>query len=710
MMMTTFRNAVATLMMIAAPATAQDADRKPFFPAIAAPASAPVNAPETLTEMGERKPFFYGKEAAQDDVDLPKLAPGLARDRVHLVSAGPVLFASASSAQTFVFSLSSPAETVISVGYLTGPDNHEGHSGMRITLNGEIVGQERISAASNGRVEVIVPARLTTAGLNRVEVRVTQADASCGTGEGVWTRLRPEATYAEVPSGASTPLWIDPGPDGYVDLAVLRGAGEPKASAISAITAAMRVAHTLSKTKVRTSVVSDMAAVSGADLIVSTAPVSPGEHHDGVPVLSVQQLSDLVANQIENVKEITGGQTIKLREFGIVAQGWSEAQHSETILFRLPDDYLSRNHGRMRVKVSGSADGAMDPSASMEVFINDEMSSGAPIPADWGRDNTWSFRVPMQHARPGLNRMKIVMNTPMPNGANCSVGADDASRFALFGDTSVTFPEFAQARRLSISGLAESGVVSVVADPENDYAVSVAATLLTRTVRSVKDLPEIEISEMTPRLETRNALIISTGGPSEPTYVANFGIDNADVAKWRDAMSERMTDVLALDEAPGGTATDAWALERYAYRNIDREAVGGTSDIWRWFLENVRPAGVSLRGDDAAFAVARETDSGATHVLMAISDPRAWERVSETIGESVIFAWDARASHIEVDGNIRSYKDSGIPHMTVFSVSNLRLVFADFVSSTPFLFLMLIVIAAILLALSTRSTLAPKDE
>lgn len=698
--------AAAALLAFIGTAWAQDAAPKPFLPELgSAGALGPtVSAPAPASGP---KPFFPALAAPASEPPKTEALtlPEADAERVHLVSAGPVVFATASATHKFLFSLASPAQATISIGYLTGPENHEGHSAVRILLNGTVISEEPLAAAAEGRVEVIVPERMTQPGLNRIEVRVTQSDESCGTGEQVWTQIRPEATYVDLPPGAPSPLWVSPGPDGYVDLTVVRAGGEDKASATSAITAAMRVSNTLSRSKVRTRVVSDISQATGADLIVSTGPVAAGTKHHGAPVVSVQQLAALPPDQIENIVEVKGGQTVTLREFGIVAAGWSESQYSETFFFRLPDDYLSRNHGRMRVVVSGSAEGRMDPRASMEVFINDEMSSGAPIPSDWGKDGTWSFKVPMQHARPGLNRMRIVMNTPMPDGGNCAVGSVDAPRFALFGDTSITFPAFAQARRLSISGLTESSAVSVVANPQDDYAISVAATLLTRTSRTVKALPEIEVAEMPGRLEGRNALVISTGGASEPTYGAHFGIDGDDISKWRDAMSQRMSDVLVLDEMKDTTETEAWALERYAYRNVDHEPTGRLSGLWRLFLERVGPAGVSLRGDDAAFAVARKTDGGGTHVLMAISDERVWDKVSDTISESVIFAWDARASHIEVDGDIRSYKDAGIPQLMDYSVSNLRLVLADIVSSTPFLYLLLILSSATLLGLSTKVSL-----
>lgn len=695
MMTKTFSCFIACLMMSIGFAHAQSDVVKPYFPV--SPAGS-EEQPANVETSG----------APKTDKAEPFVEAG-DKERVYLLSAGPVQLASASTTQSLKFSVSRVTDVTLSIGYLTGPENDVGNSHVLIFVNDNLVSDEPLGPSTEGRVEVTVPSRMIVEGVNSVKVKVSQSDINCRSGNGVWTHLRAKATYVDIPERAADPKWVSPGDDEYIDLFVVRN-DKDKASATAAITASMKVTNLLSRSKVRTRVVSDLKTIKGADLVVNTGMVPEGEMQGNARVISVQGISELREDKFANVVNVESGGTISLREFGLIAEGWSESQHTEQFLIRMPEDFLSRNQGSMRIDMRGTAQGYVDPRSTIEVYVNEVRSGSSPIPQDWQQAGRWSFRVPLINARPGLNRIRFVFNTPTEAGKTCAIQNNQSDSYAIFGDTSLDFPDFAKARRLSITSITDANVVNVVLDPDDDYAVSIAATVLMRTSRAIVSLPEVEVVGPDSRPQYNNTLFVSTGKEGEPLYGDIFGISSNEVKGWRDALRNRMTDVLSLDHNEPNTQAQNWARERYAYRDSEQ---GGKS-LWRPLVSMIdnglNPTGVSLRGDDAAFIVSQYSKNRATQVMIMMSDERAWEKVSDSISQAVVYALDGRTAHVEVNGQIRAYKDAGIPQIESRSISNLRLVFADIVSSNPLLFLLLILTTAMILALAIRTVNSSKER
>ncbi len=645
------------------------------------------------------RPFFplAGEEPTQSVATVPAGE----RSKIYLMSTGPMTFSEQGRTEPFAFALTERQDATLSIGYLTGSGLNVQNSRIEVVLNEHVVSSQPLTPESAGRLEVQVPAKMTRVGMNQVEIRVHQANGVCGVDSQVWTELRPAGTYVEVFGSAIDRNWVNPGPDAYVDAVILRSGDNAKASATAAVSAGMRLSNALARNRIRTSVIHDVAdAPKNADLFVSTGPVEPGATINGVPMISVQQISGLHEDGFANVINASSAATLSFRDFGIVADGWTEVRHTNEMLIRLPDDFLSMTYGQMRFVVNGSSERPLDPRSTITIRVNRQIAATVSMPTNLDERGSFEFYVPMLHARPGLNYVEMIINTP---GGSC--GQSSGGRMALFGDSTVTFPPFGQAERTSITRLVTETPVNVVMNISDDAEVSLATAILMRLSRSAARVPDIEIVEPSSWLDDKNALIVSTGAPA---YEPMFSLSSAEATRWRTAMNQRI-DVIS-DQTSDSSETGTWAREMFAYRTLDSEV----SPREEWLRQSLWAFsggdGVSLRSDDTAFLVAKRGPGGGTHVLMSVASTKDWQNVSKLINESVLFAWDGRAAHIELDGELRSYRDYGLPTVKNMSIANLRLVIADVLSTTPLLFFAIIVIASTLLALATWALLPRKDR
>lgn len=249
-------------------------------------------------------------------------------------------------------------------------------------------------------------------------------------------------------------------------------------------------------------------------------------------------------------------------------------------------------------------------------------------------------------------------------------------------------------------------------DAFSNADVSIVSTMLMRLARNQDFVPSVEIAPASDWLESKNALIFSGGQAGTNSYEGLFDVSPDEALRWRTAIRQRLNDLRAQESEADASEMQTWAREVYAYRSVD--TLGENGGVLGWakasFDSILGVNGVNLRGDDEAFVVARRTDGGATHVLLSVADPDQWRTVTDAISKSRIFAWDGRAAHIELDQNIRVYRDQGLPTVKDRSLWNLRLVLADVMSGLSYLFVIIIIFLATLLGVLTTAILPRKDS
>lgn len=697
------RSIIAALALaITTSAVAQEAPPEPFFPGL-------TGTEEVAGTAAAAEPATAGQETSRRDPD-----PADDMSRVYLLSSGSVQFTASSSSRDFRFSLTDPSPITLSVGYRSGPGLSEENSSLTVLLNGVLMAREKVSGGTDGRVEIVIPAEHTREGSNVVELMMNQNDDQCRANESVWTDLSPESTYVEMPDEVRDPSHIDPGPDGFIDVIISRGGDRGKASAAAAITAGMRISNLLSRNRVRVAVVpDDQALTPDADLVITTGQEPDGGVAPGTwaPLINVQQISAMTPDRLGAVADATSGSEIFFREMGIIAKGWTGSQHQETLLFRLPESFFSRKYGNMRMTLVGSVDRPLSSEAHVDIKTNGKLAASAPLQMgpDQGRAE---FLIPMTNTRAGINQMQIVFNTPAEGaGGACLGGSEGQAKFVIFEDSSISFPDFAEADRLSIPEFATGDTVDVILDPSNDSAVAVAASVLVRMSRSPISLPSVEISDYSPWIDSRNALIVTTSDDELSPHAEAFGVDTEIASRWRQSITQKITDIESLST----NQSDQWVRDLYDNRGapVDAASDDPIGIAWKWIMARLPAFGrkeVHLEDDDAAFLVSRKAEGGGVHVLVGLADPALTETVTETIAESLIFDWDGRAAGIERGRGVRAYNDSETAYVSNFSPKNLRLVAANMLSAMSVLFAAGVILCAVLLGLATQSVLRKRNE
>lgn len=444
---------------------------------------------------------------------------------------------------------------------------------------------------------------------------------------------------------------------------------------------------------------------------------------------------------------ISDKQAIRFSELGIPTQESTGRRMRVRAIVAMPGDFYANAYGEATLYLDGAYSQEVLPGDShIEVFVNGNVAATVPLnAATGGLLQQFPITVPLRHFRPGINEIWFEAVTLAKSDLACGPGATlpGKSRFALFDTTVLSIPNFAKIGvSPNLGAIAGTGFpysvasrVALVMGRQDNANLSAAATLLARIARNASRPLAIDLLAGTAAVGDRPALIVGAAGQMPAGLLPRIGIADNVRATW----PQRADAVVVTPDAEGAAVFDA-VINRLQGREATPEASGGDTptteairDRWRgslggplaryfigfdqWLQRTFDLSFAQLRAPSRAASL-YEPAEGTDLIAAQAADPdtrQVWTafiaRRDETLQSAVSRIvspgnWAGMAGKITAfrgaqDAHVISADSTSFVMTRPFSLANMRLVFANWMSSNIGIYALALLIACIGLGIGT---------
>ncbi|WP_427024970.1 cellulose biosynthesis cyclic di-GMP-binding regulatory protein BcsB [Aureimonas ureilytica] len=412
------------------------------------------------------------------------------------------------------------------------------------------------------------------------------------------------------------------------------------------------------------------------------------------------------------------GGTVTFRDLGVPSQEFSGRRFRTEFAVAVPGDFFAEAYGEALLRLDAAYSADIRPGSEINVYVNGNIATTLPI-GGGGRGilDAFPLKVTMRHLRPGANTIAIEANLQTEADEVCAPGATAGGpvRFALFDTSRIEIPAYARIARVpdlaAMQGVgfpynrAEEPVTLVLGD-DRIAELDMAATFLSRLTFVAGRAFPIDLGGVQGAPRSGNAIFIGTPRQLPPSVLARANIDPASAALWG-------------GQAPSPDQPATLSLERWrqqfgedsGWRSVLQpigEWVRSTFDIEQDGLRFLPGSTEPLApGPDATLLIGQGESPTPGYVWTVVSAPttEALRRgVADIAGEA---NWVQLAGHATtLDGSTGRFvvervgEASFLPSQP-FSLANLRLIVANWLSENVLAYATLIVLVALLLGLST---------
>lgn len=448
-----------------------------------------------------------------------------------------------------------------------------------------------------------------------------------------------------------------------------------------------------------------------------------------------------------NPPYITGRQVSRFADLGVPTQESTGRRMRVRAVVAMPGDFFANAYGEATLLLDGAYSGEVLPGVShIEIFVNGNVAATVPLnTTTGGLFQQFPITVPMRHFRPGINELWLEAVTIAKTDLSCGPGATlpGKSRFALFDTTSLAVPDFAKIGvKPNLAAVSGTGFpysvaprVALIMGRLDAANYGAAATLLARLAQRASRPLAVDPLASAATVGDRPALIVGAAGQLPSGLLPRVGIADTVRTTW----PQRADAVVVTPDADGAAVFDA-VLNRFQGRQTTPEDSGGVPqstneirDRWRSSLGGplarylVAFDGWLQRTFDLSFAQLRtpsraaslyEPAEGTDLIAAQAADPetrQVWTafvaRRDEALESSVARIvtpgnWAAMAGRITAfrggqETHVLSADRTSFFMTRPFSLANMRLVLANWMSSNIGAYALALLTACISLGIGT---------
>ena len=448
---------------------------------------------------------------------------------------------------------------------------------------------------------------------------------------------------------------------------------------------------------------------------------------------------------------VADARVLRFADLGIPTQESTGRRLRVRALMAMPGDFYANAYGEATLYLDGAYSEEVLPGQSrIEIFVNGNVAATVPLnTTNGGLFQQFPITVPLRHFRPGVNEIWVETVTLSRSDQACAPGATlpGKSRFALFDTTSLSIPDFAKIGvNPNLAAIAGTGFpysiaprVALVMGRLDAANYGAAATLLARLAqRAARPLAVDPLANLA-SVGDRPALIVAAAGQLPTGLLPRVGIADSVRTTW----PQRADAVVVTADAEGAAVFDA-VINRFQGRQTTPEDSGGgpattneVRDRWRTALGGpfaryfIAFDGWLQRTFDLSFAQLRapsrtttlyEPAEGADLIAAQATDPetrQVWTAFVARREEGL----EASIARIVTPGNwaamggrVTAFRGSQETHVISadttsfvatrsFSLGNMRLVLANWMSSNIGVFALALLVACIGLGIGTSLVL-----
>ncbi len=413
-------------------------------------------------------------------------------------------------------------------------------------------------------------------------------------------------------------------------------------------------------------------------------------------------------------------------ELGVPTQEFTGRRFRTEFAFGIPSDFYANDYGEATILLDAAYSPQVLPGSHIDVYVNGNIASTLPISQSGGAIlRQLPIGVTMRHLKPGVNVITIETILMTSSDAICTPGttASTDPRFVIFETSKLQVPNFARiARRPDLAALAGTGFpynrsvdpIPVILERDEAGALSAAAALFARTSMAAGRAINVDTSLSPAMVTGRDAVFVSSIANTPTEILTHFGIAAESQSDW----AERSRPVATGAPLPDNATT----FERWRQQLSGSGWRGRVSALEDWLSRTFDFSVASLFGttDSADFMPGQTTSfmlaqqksigEGGTWTLVTAPSDLQLERGMQAM--SKMENWSKVGGHIST---LDSQSDSvAVVPVAAFdfvptqpaSISNYRLIAANWLSGNVLAFAGWLVGLCTLLGLATASLLA----
>ncbi|MBY5562161.1 cellulose biosynthesis cyclic di-GMP-binding regulatory protein BcsB [Rhizobium leguminosarum] len=414
---------------------------------------------------------------------------------------------------------------------------------------------------------------------------------------------------------------------------------------------------------------------------------------------------------------------IALSQLGVKTTEFSGRRLRTSFNIAVPADFYANAYGEAKVLLDAAYTDNVMPGSHIDIYVNDNIASTVPITTTSGGIlRHLPIRVTMRHFKPGLNSVAIEAILMTKDDAVCAPGstAGATPRFALFDTSELQIPDFARVgQRPNLAAMAGTAYpygratepTPLFIDRVDADTLSAAATLLGQMAITAGHPIAVETVASPNTIGDRDAIFIGSISQMPATALSQTNIATASQASWRPVAD---TQAGVVDT---GTAFEEWnsKVSGGVLRNritAFREWVSRNFDISRSSLQFIPGAeqiftpanadtllvaqGSSPAGAGAWTVVAAPSAKDLREGLEILTTQLNWPQIS-----GHITTYSSKTGKIET---VPVTRFDFVPS-TPWSISNYRLIAANWLSTNILSYAFLLVVFVLLIGVTTSSML-----
>lgn len=299
----------------------------------------------------------------------------------------------------------------------------------------------------------------------------------------------------------------------------------------------------------------------------------------------------------------TGARSVRLAELGVGTQEFSGRRFRMEFQIALPPDFYAQAYGNARLLLDAAYTAAVRPGSHIDVYVNEQIASNLPITrSGGGLMQREAMQIPLRNFRPGVNRLWLEVVLDTESDARCLPGATlpAEDRFVLFDSTEFTMENFARIGRLpNLAAFAsdafpydlDKNPLAVVLARQDASTLAAAGTLMARLALANGEPLPIDAAAASVTLGERNAIFVGGIDHISPSVMSQVRIAETTRSNWVVSPDESQT------SQPVNASEYDNVLERFRSRQagnaasvppVDSSLNMNTPEVYQRWRDNVR--------------------------------------------------------------------------------------------------------------------------
>ena len=422
-----------------------------------------------------------------------------------------------------------------------------------------------------------------------------------------------------------------------------------------------------------------------------------------------------------DVPMLLSASSFKFSELGVSTLEFAGRRVRTDFAVGVPSDFYAEAYGEATILLDAAYSQDVMPGSHIDVYVNDNIAATVPITTSGGEIlRHLPIKVTMRHFRPGDNTIALEAVLMTQSDATCTPGAtaQGNQRFVVFDSSELVVPAFARiARTPNLAAISGTGfpysrseyAIPMIVDRTQPETVSAAVTLMARMSVAAGRLIPVDSSTAATAVGDRNALFVSAISQVPPAVLAQVGVSNQSTSTWGESVASiRPNTEATFDQWREKLRGSGWRGQVSSLQDWMNRTFNISTNSFRIFPG---PAAEFTPQGSASLVVAQEASptSGGTWTLVTAPTVGALRDGVRSLAEQN--TWRQLGGHITTvdsgDDKVATVNVTRFDFVETqpFSLSNYRLIIANWLSANALSYAVILTLLSILLGFATAGLL-----